>query len=51
MEDLEDEGYAALLKVEDGGCVPVPGGVDGALGGGGHHQVPMAQARLEEEEE
>ena len=34
------------LEVYDGGCVPVLGGVDVALGRGGHHQVSVGQAAL-----
>ena len=44
---LRDEADGAVLEVEDGGRVPVLGGVDVALRGRGHHQVTVAQRRLD----
>jgi hypothetical protein len=35
-----------FLEVYDGGGVPVPRGVNVALGRRGHHQVTVAQAPL-----
>ena len=45
---LSDQRHRALLQVEDGGRVPVLGGVDVALGGGGHHQVTVGQTHLDD---
>ena len=45
---LQQEGHAALLQVEDDRGVPVLGGVHVALGGGGNHQVAVAEACLDD---
>ena len=45
---LQEEGNAALLQVKDDRGVPVLGGVDVALGGGGDNQVTVAEAGLDD---
>ena len=44
---LRDEADGAVLEVEDGGGVPVLGGVHVALRGGRHDEVPVAKRRLD----
>ena len=44
---LRNEADGAILEVEDGGCVPVLGGVHVALRGGRHNEVAVAQRRLD----
>ena len=48
MYYLCDEADGPVLEVEDGWCVPILGGVDVALRGGGHHEVPVPQRRLDD---
>ena len=45
---LDDEGNGSVFEIKDDGSVPALGGVDVALRRGGHHQVPVAQRRLDD---
>ena len=45
---LQHQRDGAVLEVEDGGRVPVAGGVDVALGGGDDHQVAVVEGDLDD---